>query len=109
MLRSQIFEKHRDFLDQYSTDGLREIQAVADFILELSYCVRREAAPIQHEIISLGEFSFSAQFLCPRQGIHGLTPTRPLITFTQKTFTTSSSPVDPSRPWNATKRAALIP
>ncbi|KAI4522758.1 hypothetical protein K525DRAFT_246468 [Schizophyllum commune Loenen D] len=52
--RRAIYETHRDFLDQYSTDGLREIQAVADFITELSHCVRREAAPMQHDIISIG-------------------------------------------------------
>ncbi|KAL1760193.1 hypothetical protein FB107DRAFT_287042 [Schizophyllum commune] len=52
----EIYEKHRDFLDQYSTDGLREIQAVADFIAELSHCVRREAAPMQHDIISIEDF-----------------------------------------------------
>ncbi|KAL1719047.1 hypothetical protein EV715DRAFT_199882 [Schizophyllum commune] len=52
----RIYEKHRDFLDQYSTDGLREIQAVADFITELSHCVRREAAPMQHDIISIENF-----------------------------------------------------
>ncbi|KAL1667450.1 hypothetical protein GGF50DRAFT_48548 [Schizophyllum commune] len=51
-----IYETHRDFLDQYSTDGLREIQAVADFITELSHCVRREAAPMQHDIISIENF-----------------------------------------------------
>ncbi|KAL1727157.1 hypothetical protein EV714DRAFT_286719 [Schizophyllum commune] len=52
----EIYENHRDFLDQYSTDGLREIQAVADFIDELSHCVRREAAPMQHDIISIENF-----------------------------------------------------
>ena len=75
MLHSQIYEEHRDFLDQYSTDGLREIQAVADFITELSYCVRREAAPMQHDILSIGELSFSAQCRYPRQGIRSAKPT----------------------------------
>ncbi|KAI5836245.1 hypothetical protein K523DRAFT_392496 [Schizophyllum commune Tattone D] len=52
----EIYEKHRDFLDQYSTDDLREMQGVADFITEIAHCVRREVEAEEHDIFSMDFF-----------------------------------------------------